>query len=247
MIQFSTCEVYGTTVRPWINSEEASNIEILPFNEETTPMIMGPVNKHRWIYAVGKSLLERVLYAYGLEDKLNFTVVRPFNFLGPKIDYLPDINKDHFDNDNPRVFSNFFNNIIHNKPLMLVDGGMQQRSYTYIDDAVVAIEKIIFDDKNISKHKIYNIGNDKNETTIKNFAEVMLDIYKENWWDQRSSLPELEVTTGEKFYGKGYEDCDKRIPCVKSITEDFGWNPKYNFRDTLFMTMKFFIEEINKC
>lgn len=130
---------------------------------------------------------------------------------------------------------------------MIVDGGMQQRSYTYIDDAVVAIEKIIFDDKNISKHKIYNIGNSKNETTIKNFAEVMLDIYKENWWDQKSPLPNLEITTGEKFYGKGYEDCDKRIPCVKSITEDFGWNPKYNFRDTLFMTMKFFIEEINKC
>jgi nucleoside-diphosphate-sugar epimerase len=33
-------------------------------------------------------LLERVLHAYGLETGFNYTIVRPFNFIGPKIDFL---------------------------------------------------------------------------------------------------------------------------------------------------------------
>ncbi len=244
LIQFSTCEVYGTTVRPWLNVDNPNEFKILPFNEDTTPMIMGPVCKHRWIYAVGKSLLERVLHAYGLEDKLNYTIIRPFNFIGPKIDYLPDKTLDVFDNDNPRVFSNFLNNILYNKPLMLVNGGLQERTYTYIDDAIDAIKKIIFDNSNVSKHKIYNIGNPNNETTIKNFADVMLSIYKEKWWDGKSPIPETKITTGEKFYGKGYDDCDKRIPCIDSITTDFDWKCKYNFRETVYLTMKDFMEDL---
>ncbi len=245
LIQFSTCEVYGTTVRPWLNVEDASQFETLPFNEDTTPMIMGPVNKHRWIYAVGKSLLERVLHAYGLEDKLDYTIIRPFNFIGPKIDYLPDVNLDVFNNDNPRVFSNFLNNILYNKPLMLVNGGLQERTYTYIDDAIDAINKVIFDKSGISKHKIYNIGNPKNETTIKNFAEVMLSVYKENWWDGKTSIPGTEDIAGENFYGKGYDDCDKRIPCIDSITSDFDWECKHDFRETIYLTMKDFMDELN--
>jgi UDP-apiose/xylose synthase len=46
---------------------------------------MGPVKNHRWIYACAKQLLERVLHAYGLEEELNYTIIRPFNFIGPRI------------------------------------------------------------------------------------------------------------------------------------------------------------------
>ena len=33
-----------------------------------------------------KQLLERVLHAYGLEEGLNYSIIRPFNFIGPRID-----------------------------------------------------------------------------------------------------------------------------------------------------------------
>lgn len=46
------------------------------FAEDSSPMIMGPVKNQRWIYACGKQLLERVLHAYGLEDRLDYTIIR---------------------------------------------------------------------------------------------------------------------------------------------------------------------------
>jgi nucleoside-diphosphate-sugar epimerase len=101
LIQFSTCEVYGKTVVPLLDGSLADpeNPKYAVFNEDTTPMILGPVGKHRWIYSCAKQLLERILHAYGLEDRLNYTIIRPFNFIGPKIDYLPS-EKDGI----PRVF-----------------------------------------------------------------------------------------------------------------------------------------------
>lgn len=46
---------------------------------------MGPIRNHRWIYASAKQLLERVLHAHGLENGLRYTIVRPFNFVGPEV------------------------------------------------------------------------------------------------------------------------------------------------------------------
>ena len=87
IVQFSTCEVYGRTVAGVLGKDPAGMA--FPFNEDTSPLIMGPVKNHRWIYACAKQLLERVLHAYGLEDGLNYTIIRPSNFIGPRIDYLP--------------------------------------------------------------------------------------------------------------------------------------------------------------
>lgn len=85
--------------------ERAIGLE--PFSEDASPMIMGPVCAHRWIYASAKQLLERVLHAYGIEKGFNYTIIRPFNFTGPEIDYLPS----EAGGGNPRVFSHFINGI----------------------------------------------------------------------------------------------------------------------------------------
>ena len=84
IIQFSTCEVYGITAARAFGMD--SSRYPTPFVEDDSPLIMGPVKSHRWIYACAKQLLERVLHAYGLEEGLNYTNIRPFNFIGPRID-----------------------------------------------------------------------------------------------------------------------------------------------------------------
>lgn len=65
----------------------------------------------RWIYACSKQLLERVLHAYGLEAGFNYTIVRPFNFIGPKIDFLQSEQEGI-----PRVFSFFMDALINGPP-----------------------------------------------------------------------------------------------------------------------------------
>ncbi|GAL20322.1 UDP-4-amino-4-deoxy-L-arabinose formyltransferase / UDP-glucuronic acid oxidase (UDP-4-keto-hexauronic acid decarboxylating) [Vibrio maritimus] len=54
----STSEVYGMST----DSE---------FNEDTSPLIVGPINRQRWIYSVSKQLLDRVIWAYGKKTVLS--------------------------------------------------------------------------------------------------------------------------------------------------------------------------------
>src|SRR5581483_729496 len=73
----STSEIYGM-------SEDSI------LDEETSPLVYGPVNKQRWIYAASKQLLDRVIYAYGVRDNLDYTLFRPFNFIGPNLDNVEE-------------------------------------------------------------------------------------------------------------------------------------------------------------
>src|SRR5947209_6441238 len=141
LIQFSTCEVYGRSAAS-IKTAHLTDPEDpihATFSEDTSEYILGPVCKHRWIYSSAKQLLERVLHAYGLEKGFNYTIIRPFNFIGPKIDFLPQDNKEGI----PRVFSFFFEALLEGTEMKLVDGGGQRRCYTYIDDAVECANRIV--------------------------------------------------------------------------------------------------------
>ena len=71
----STSEVYGASSDP-------------EFREDETFLVLGPIHKERWIYACCKQLLDRVIYAYGTRGHLEFTLFRPFNWIGPRLDSL---------------------------------------------------------------------------------------------------------------------------------------------------------------
>ncbi|MCP6588143.1 NAD-dependent epimerase/dehydratase family protein, partial [Klebsiella pneumoniae] len=58
------------------------------FDEDTSNLVVGPINKQRWIYSVSKQLLDRVIWAYGDKSGLRFTLFRPFNWMGPRLDNL---------------------------------------------------------------------------------------------------------------------------------------------------------------
>ena len=71
----STSEVYG------MSADEA-------FDEYSSPLVLGPIPMQRWIYSCSKQLLDRVIWAYGSRDELDFTLIRPFNWIGPRLDSL---------------------------------------------------------------------------------------------------------------------------------------------------------------
>ena len=102
---------------------------------------------------------------------------------------------------------------LRNQRLILVDGGKQSRSFTYIDDGIEALEKIIFH-KNIKKinGNIFNIGNPKNSCSIKKLASLMRVIYNKN---SINKYTEKIISKNQiKFYGKGYEDIQYRSPDI---------------------------------
>ena len=71
----STSEVYGMCDEPY-------------FDEDHSKLVLGPINKQRWIYSASKQLLDRVIWAYGDKHGLKFTLFRPFNWIGPRLDSL---------------------------------------------------------------------------------------------------------------------------------------------------------------
>jgi UDP-apiose/xylose synthase len=240
LIQFSTCEVYGRTVSTVLNGDLTTRDDPRHalFSEDTSEFILGPVKKHRWIYACAKQLLERVIHAYGLEHSFNYTIIRPFNFIGPKIDYLLN------ETDGiPRVFSFFMEALISGAPMKLVDGGHQRRCYTYIEDAVECIYRIVQNPGGVCNREIFNIGTPVNEVSIRQLAELMQEIYVEKFWDRQRPLPAIVEVAAEEFYGKGYEDSDRRIPDICKARTLLGWEPRWSMRDLLETTMRYYITD----
>ena len=75
----STSEVYGM---PDPNNKV--------MDEDNSNLILGPVSKSRWIYSCSKQMMDRVIFAFGQEMGLKFTLFRPFNWVGPRLDSFKD-------------------------------------------------------------------------------------------------------------------------------------------------------------
>ncbi len=218
LFQYSTSEVYGKAGRDGF------------YNEETSDLIMGPVTKQRWIYAAGKQYLERIIHAHGLRGDLAYTIVRPFNFVGPRFDYLvPAETK-----GGPRVFAHFMSALLTGGPMYLVDGGQQRRSFTHIQDTSEAFSILLEHPQAINQ--IFNIGNPATDISIKELAHFMMDLYEELTGKQPTN--ELVEVSGEDFYGEGYEDMN-RVPPDISKLRALGWEPKRGLHETFSDAMRY--------
>jgi len=238
LVQFSSCEVYGKTAARSIPDKlvDPEDRALATFSEDETDLLLGPVSRHRWIYACAKQLLERVLHAYGLEGRLSYTVIRPFNFIGPNIDYLPS-EKGGF----PRVFSQFLDALLKGTPMKLVDGGAQRRCYTYIEDAVTCIGRIVENPGGVCDGQIFNVGSPQNEVSIRDLALLMREIYAEELGPKGARLSEIVDVPAEEFYGEGYDDSDRRIPDITKARTLLGFEPRYALRETVELSMRGFM------
>ena len=108
------------------------------FDPETSHLVYGPINKPRWIYACSKQLMDRVISGYGMEQGLNYTLFRPFNWIGPGLDSIFTTKE-----GSSRVVTQFLGHIVRGEPIQLVDGGRQKRAFTDIDDGIAALMAII--------------------------------------------------------------------------------------------------------
>jgi nucleoside-diphosphate-sugar epimerase len=212
----STSEVYGM-------SPDAQ------FDPEKSPLVYGPIAKQRWIYACSKQLMDRVIWAYGQKEGLDFTLFRPFNWIGAGLDSINTPKE-----GSSRVITQFLGHIVRGEPIRLVDGGRQKRAFTYIDDGIDALMKIIENRRGIASGQIYNIGNPRNNYSVKELATMMLKLarsYPE--YEPNARKVKLVATTAAKYYGKGYQDVQNRVPAIDNTMRELGWKPTVDMQGAL--------------
>ncbi len=218
----STSEVYGMS-------------DDLPYDEEESRLVTGPIHKQRWIYSCSKQMMDRVIYAYGARGDLQFTLFRPFNWMGPGLDNVWS-NK----GKSSRVVSQFLSDIFHNRDIQLVGDGSQQRCFLYIDDAIEALMRIIENKNGCADSQIINIGSPDNEATIKQLAESLLAIVKNNP-EFKNTITKITTTTADEHYGKGYQDVGRRVPSIKKAQTLLDWQPTTDFETSLKKTVDYYI------
>jgi len=222
----STSEVYGMCP----DSE---------FEEDSSPLVLGPIHKERWIYSCAKQMLDRVIYAYGMHEGLRYTLFRPFNWIGPRLDSI-----DTAKEGSSRVLTQFLYNIILGEPINLVDGGNQRRSFTYLEDGIDCLMKIIENRDGCADKGIFNIGNPANDLSVKELAYKLRDMVKEYpQYSDRAEKCRIVGVTSEEFYGNGYQDIVTRVPSVKRASEKLGWKPVTDIDEALKKTLDFYLVE----
>ena len=232
LIHFSTSEVYGRTISSYVADDDYDRPDLYMLDADATPMLLGPIAAQRWTYACAKQLMERLLYAYHAERGLRFAVIRPFNFFGPRMDYLPGIEG----SGKPRVLACFVAALLRGEPLDLVDGGHAKRTITSVHDAIDAVLGIL-ERPQIAFSHFYNIGNPANEVSMAELADQARRVYAEVTGDPSYLEHPLREVSSRDFYGEGYEDCDRRIMDVSREREFLHWNPERSLRDVLVETL----------
>ena len=226
----STSEVYGMCQDP-------------EFDEQHSNFVLGPIHKQRWIYSCSKQMLDRVIWAYGKQHGLNFSLFRPFNWVGPRLDSLESARI-----GSSRVITQFILNLVEGTPIRLVDGGRQKRCFTDVKDGIECLFRIIENKKDCCNGQIFNIGNPDNEYSMEELAGILMKKFTEH--PLRSNFPPdggVQHVEARAYYGSGYQDVQHRRPSIKQASKILGWVPGVSFEQSVSETLDFFLNDVISC
>jgi nucleoside-diphosphate-sugar epimerase len=211
------------------------------FDEDASPLVYGPIEKERWIYSCSKQLLDRVIWAMGHSQGLKFTLFRPFNWYGPHLD-----NVDAPKEGSSRVLTQFLHNILYGVPIKLVDGGEQRRCFTFIEDGIDGLMKILENEESRADGQIFNLGNPAADLSIKELARLLVEaVGRYPKFEAVARRAEIVAVSSGAYYGKGYQDITTRVPKVAKAKALLGWEPKTDFATGLAKTLEFYLEGRN--
>ena len=204
----STSEIYGMSTEPEFHPYESA-------------LVLGPIPKSRWIYSCSKQLLDRVIWAYG-DHGLDFTLFRPFNWIGPGLDRMQTPKE-----GSSRVLTQFLGNIVRGEDIQLVDGGAQRRCFTYVSEGIDCLLKIIANKERcrLAAHLQHRQSRQRPLD-----PPAGRDDAGRRALDRRRTRPPLprcgsSTCRREKYYGAGYQDVQSRVPWIKNTVEELGWKP----------------------
>ncbi|QLE75303.1 bifunctional UDP-4-keto-pentose/UDP-xylose synthase [Streptomyces rectiverticillatus] len=231
------CAATGTRVVFPSSSEVYGMCQDEEFDEYESPLVYGPADKSRWIYAASKQLLDRVIHALAEQQGLRYTLFRPFNWTGPGLDdprrHAPG---------SSRVVAQMLGHLIRREPLVLVDGGSQRRCFTHIDDGVDGLLRILADTGGKADGKIFNLGHPGNERSIRELAQSLVRVVAATpGYEDLPATVRIVEQSGAEYYGPGYQDVGRRVPAIHRARTLLGWNPVIGFEELLTSTVRAYL------
>lgn len=233
------CVKYGKRVVFPSTSEVYGMCEDDEFDEDRSNLVLGPIQSQRWIYSSCKQLLDRVIWAYGDKHELNFTLFRPFNWIGPRLDSLNSARV-----GSSRAITQLILNLVEGTPIQLIDGGEQKRCFTDVKEGIECLYRIIENRGDACNGKIINIGNPRNEASIRELAQILVEEFDQHPLRERfppfAGMMQLESS---RYYGKGYQDVQHRVPSIRNARQLLRWNPTIGLRESVAETLDYFLRD----
>ena len=233
------CVKYGKRIVFPSTSEVYGMCDDQEFDEDNSRLILGPIRMQRWIYSCSKQLLDRVIWAYGQKEGLRFSLFRPFNWIGPRLDSLTSARI-----GSSRAITQLILNLVEGTPIRLVDGGAQKRCFTDVKDGVEGLFRIIENPDGAGDGEIFNLGNPDNEASIRELADLLVAKFEKH--PLRNKFPPFagiqEVESG-RYYGTGYQDVVHRRPNIRKARRLLNWHPAIGLEQSVDETLDFFLKE----
>jgi len=183
-------------------SEVYGKSDKVPFHEDAD-LVLGPTTKGRWSYAASKALDEFLTLSFWKERRLPVIVVRLFNTVGPRQTGRYGM-----------VLPNFVRQALDNSPLTVYGSGQQSRCFCSVTDTVEAILRLAGTEKAVGE--VVNIGSTE-EITIESLARLVKE--------RARSDSAIEYIPYDQAYEPGFEDMQRRVPCVDKLASLTGFRP----------------------
>ena len=178
---------------------------------ETSDRVIGQPQKLRWTYSDSKAIEEAIATHLFETQKLQVSIVRLFNTVGPG-------QSDAYGMVLPR----FIKNALVNKPIEVYGTGKQSRVFCHVQDVIDAIVEISSAQSTVGE--VYNIGG-KEEITIEDLAIKVISLC--------NSTSKISYVPYNNAYSKSFEETFRRVPNTSKINSELGWSPKKSLEETI--------------
>lgn len=216
-VVLSLCAKYHRQTLLASTSEVYGKLEEVPFREDAVSVI-GPTTTNRWAYACSKMMDEFLALAYHGERGLPVVIVRLFNTVGPR-------QRGRYG----MVVPTFVQQALANQPLTVHGSGEQSRCFGYVGDVVGGMAKLMAAPAAVGE--VFNLGNDQ-EISISNLALRIKE--------RSGSSSELRYVPYDEAFSAGFEDMQRRVPCLDKAARLVGYRPEVDLDGIIDRVIAFF-------
>lgn len=195
----------------------ASTSEVYGKNEadslcEDADSVIGSSSISRWSYATAKKLDEFLGLAYSQTYNVPVTITRFFNIVGPRQSSRYGM-----------VLPKFVRAALANEPIRVFGDGKQTRNFTYVGDCIEALMRLISTPS--ATGNIFNIGGTEEISILELAQRVKAAAH--------SNSQVVTVPYEEAYPEGGFEDMQRRVPCICKIQGLTGWAPTTSLEEVI--------------